>query len=219
MQDGFFIYPDHFGLTANIFCQRPCVVFPGVAQRILSCSVTLENPSWPTPQASAAARWLLLTSCVRRFGCREPLVVINGSKPRLSSFNKMPRRKLSPFILWTKPSLFIGPGWLWDTRRGGAKPRAWLPPHSPTCGDSFKLKGMGELSHLVVVCIALKPLFVLWNCCSWGLNYVVSLLFGQVQGCALEVWLSLWCVTDLKLVFITPAESSKQRPCVEDCKI
>jgi hypothetical protein len=35
----------------------------------------------------------VLTSCVRRFGCWEPLVVINGSKPQLSSFNKTPRRK------------------------------------------------------------------------------------------------------------------------------
>lgn len=131
-------------LQFTCYEERPCVVFPGVTQRILSCSVTLENPLRPIPQASAIARWPLLTSCIRRFGCREPIVVIDGSRPWLSSFNKTPRRKAVLIHSLNKTSLFLGPAWLWDARRRGAKPEAWLPPLSPTCGDSFKLKGVGN---------------------------------------------------------------------------
>lgn len=184
--------------------------------------------SWPISHAPAAAGWPLLTSCIRRFGCREPMVVINGSKPQLSSFHKMPRRKPSPFILWTKPSLFIGSGWLWDAKRGVQSPKLREGVQSPSmAATSFsylwwqlqvdRCGGTESFScdlycTETLICVLVKSLLVGSQLCAFF--YLVK--FKAVQ---LEVWLSLWCVTDLKLVFITHAESSKQRLCVEDFKI
>lgn len=52
----------------------------------------------------------LLVSQTGTLGCWSSTGVIDGSQPLLSSFNKMHRRKPSPFILQTKHALFIDRG-------------------------------------------------------------------------------------------------------------
>lgn len=53
---------------------------------------------------------LWLVRQIRTLGDWNPIGVIDGSKPSLSSFNNMQRRKASSFILRTKRALLIDPG-------------------------------------------------------------------------------------------------------------
>lgn len=52
----------------------------------------------------------LLVSQIWTLGYWSSVSVIDGSRPQLSSFNKMHRRKPAPFIAWTKPALLIDQG-------------------------------------------------------------------------------------------------------------